>query len=181
MLNPADINPLALPSVPLEDRRQLPTVPCIYFAIDSQGTVQYIGQTKNPRNRWAQHHRHDQLEEMGGVRIAYVHVDVDLLEPVEAALIDWFNPPLNGTLTPNVAPHGNIRCFLSRLMWQHGINQSELAKATGLMPSTISKLRQNRFNQIDVRAAEILCAHFRLTKLDDLFEVIWDNDELPTP
>lgn len=172
--NPSEINPLTLPSVSLEDRRDLPADPCIYFAIDGQGVVQYVGRSVNPRNRWQRHHRRSQLEEMGGVRIAYVHVDADLLEPVEAALIDWFNPPLNGTLTPNLAPHGNIRCSLSRLMWQHGINQSELAKATGLMPATISKLRQNRFERIDVRAVEILCAHFRLRSIGELLEYIHD-------
>lgn len=88
MLNPAEVNPLALPSVPLEDRLQLPTEPCIYFAIDSQNTVQYVGRAKNPRSRWQGHHRRSQLEEMGGVRIAYVQVDAYLLEAVEAALID---------------------------------------------------------------------------------------------
>ena len=36
MIDPATINPIALPSVPLEDRLQLPTKPCICFAIDSQ-------------------------------------------------------------------------------------------------------------------------------------------------
>ncbi len=37
MLDPLTINPLTLPSVPLEFWQQLPETPCIYFAIDSQG------------------------------------------------------------------------------------------------------------------------------------------------
>ncbi len=35
--------PLSQPSPPLSLRSQLPTTPCIYFAIDSQSTVQYMG------------------------------------------------------------------------------------------------------------------------------------------
>ncbi len=45
-INPATIDPLALPSVSLQERSQLPTTPCIYFAIDSQGVVQYIGRVE---------------------------------------------------------------------------------------------------------------------------------------
>lgn len=38
----------SLPSVPLSDRRNIPSIPGIYFAIDSLGVVQYIGRAKNP-------------------------------------------------------------------------------------------------------------------------------------
>ena len=95
MIDPATINPIALPSVPLEDRLQLPTKPCIYFAIDSQDVVQYIGRSINPRHRWKNHHRHNDLESIGGVRIAYLTVDANLLNDVESSLIKWFKPPMN--------------------------------------------------------------------------------------
>jgi hypothetical protein len=36
-INPATIDPLALPSVFLHERSQLPSQPCIYFAIDPDG------------------------------------------------------------------------------------------------------------------------------------------------
>ncbi|MEH1865915.1 MAG: hypothetical protein V7K69_13040 [Nostoc sp.] len=39
VINPATIDPLALPSRSLCERSELPTTPCIYFAIDSQGVV----------------------------------------------------------------------------------------------------------------------------------------------
>ncbi|MBW4422628.1 MAG: GIY-YIG nuclease family protein [Myxacorys californica WJT36-NPBG1] len=54
MIDPQTINPLALPSVPLELRSQLPETPCIYFAINSLGQVQYIGRSANPKRRWGQ-------------------------------------------------------------------------------------------------------------------------------
>jgi len=96
MINPATVDPAALPSVALADRRSLPAEPCIYFAIDGQGVVQYIGRSVNISKRWENHHRYRALSPMQGARIAYMHVDVDLLPQVESALIEWFNPPLNG-------------------------------------------------------------------------------------
>ena len=49
MLDPLTISPPSLPSFALESCHQLPETPCIYFAIDSQGTVQYIGRSINPK------------------------------------------------------------------------------------------------------------------------------------
>lgn len=95
MFNPSTITPAALPSVSLIDRNRLPSKPCIYFAIDAQGVVQYIGRSANPRKRWRQHHCAPALAEMENVRIAYLLIDADLLHNVELALIEWFNPPLN--------------------------------------------------------------------------------------
>jgi len=97
MISPSEINLSTLPSVPLKDRSQLPQSSGIYFAIDSLGTVQYIGRTNNLNQRWTQHHRHYQLSEIGLVRIAYLTADIDLLPSIEAALIQWFNPVLNGS------------------------------------------------------------------------------------
>ncbi|NER99445.1 MAG: GIY-YIG nuclease family protein [Symploca sp. SIO1B1] len=70
MINPTTINPLTLPSVPLSQRSQLPTTPSIYFAIDTQGVVQYIGRSINPRQRWVSHHHFHELSNIGGVKIA---------------------------------------------------------------------------------------------------------------
>ena len=95
MLNPSDIDPLSLPSVALEDRCQLPTEPCIYFAIDSQGTVQYVGQSRNVRLRWAGHSQKQHLKKMDGVRIAYLQVQSNLLKGFEEILIEKYCPPLN--------------------------------------------------------------------------------------
>jgi hypothetical protein len=52
--------------------------------------------SNNPKRRWHGHHHYDQLNEIGGVRVAYLFVDNPaLLRPIESALIAWFNPPLN--------------------------------------------------------------------------------------
>ncbi|BAY35665.1 XRE family transcriptional regulator (plasmid) [Nostoc carneum NIES-2107] len=96
-INPATIDLLALPSVSLQERSQLPSTPCIYFAIDSQGVIQYIGRTVNLQGRWLKHHRYKQLAQSKDVRIAYLSIEPDLLPEVELALIEWFNPQLNQT------------------------------------------------------------------------------------
>jgi len=97
MINPAEVDLSALPSVPLEDRSRLPSEPCIYFAIDAAGVVQYIGRSINPRQRWVQHHRYKDLDDLNDVRIAYLFADADLLPAIERALIAWFKPALNQT------------------------------------------------------------------------------------
>jgi excinuclease UvrABC nuclease subunit len=100
MINPSTIDPLTLPSVPVANRKQLPEVPCIYFAIDASGVVRYIGKTQNLWRRWAYkaHHRLEPLSEMEGVRI---HYDVIGLahskesKELERQLIKRFEPSLN--------------------------------------------------------------------------------------
>lgn len=85
-----------LPSMALASKLQLPKTSCVYMAIDSQGVVQYVGRSTNLLQRWANHHKHDDLTKMEGVRIAYLAVDeTDLLPVIEKALIEWFTPPLN--------------------------------------------------------------------------------------
>lgn len=52
MINPSDICLDTLPWVPLRATNGFPRDPAIYFAIDSQGVVQYVGQTDDVRGRW---------------------------------------------------------------------------------------------------------------------------------
>jgi hypothetical protein len=105
MISPSAIDPLQLPSVALTDRKQLPQIPCIYFAIDPDNVVQYIGRSVNPRQRWQNHHRQAQLI---GCRIAYMPCDAALLDEVETALIEWFSPPLNGAQAPTKIPRAAV-------------------------------------------------------------------------
>lgn len=99
------INPLALPSVSLKQRSQLPTTPCIYFAIDNQGVVHYVGRSINLRKRWVDHHHHrlDQLSELTDVRLAWFEVgEITILPVIEVALIRWFRPVLNGSTKTSI-------------------------------------------------------------------------------
>lgn len=96
MIKPQEINLNDLPCVPLNKKKELPTVAGIYFAIDAQGKVQYIGRTKNLKNRWTRHHRESQLNELTNIKIAYLEIsEISLLSEIERALIKWFKPFLN--------------------------------------------------------------------------------------
>lgn len=113
MINPKALDIKTLPWLPLEEKAAFPKKPAIYFAIDSQETVQYIGRTVNVRQRWENHHKYDALSEIGNVKIAYLFIDtVELLPKIEAALIEWFNPPLNNSLSSfkNTSEKINFTC-----------------------------------------------------------------------
>ena len=108
MLDPSEIDFKKLPSVSIENRRQLPESSCIYFAIDSQDKIQYIGMTVNVKKRWRHHHRFEELEQIGGIRIVYLEVSEPALLPaIELALIKYFSPFLND-LTVLAAAHAAL-------------------------------------------------------------------------
>jgi hypothetical protein len=95
-ITPNSFDITTLPSLCLSRRRELPRISAIYFAIDSLGQVQYIGQSTNLRHRWVSHHRQFQLQAIDSVRIAWLQCDdVLLLTGIEKTLITWFEPPLN--------------------------------------------------------------------------------------
>lgn len=96
MINPSSIDLKSLPWLPLTEKAAFPKQAAIYFAIDSQGCVQYIGRSVNVRARWGNHHKFNQLDAIGNVKIAYLFVDLpELLPQIETALIEYFQPPLN--------------------------------------------------------------------------------------
>ena len=101
MIDIQSIDVHSLPSVALESRSELPNKSAIYFAIDSQNNIQYIGRSVNLKQRWYGHHRLSQFDTIGNIRIAYLFMDEDLLESVEVALIEWFKPLLNNSITGN--------------------------------------------------------------------------------
>lgn len=57
----AQIDPLSLPFVALEDRGTLPEVSGIYFATLQTGEVLYVGKSVCIRQRWLSHHKIDEL------------------------------------------------------------------------------------------------------------------------
>lgn len=112
MITPESIDFSVLPSLCLTRRAELPEAPAIYFAIDSLDQIQYIGRSRNLKQRWASHHRQFELQAIGGIRIAWLQCDdVSLLGEIEAsgiekALIRWFEPPLNRMMNPLVVHSG---------------------------------------------------------------------------
>lgn len=101
----AEIDPLTLPSVAIDTRLLLPSVPFVYFCLNRSGEVLYIGKTLNLQNRWRRHNRITHLTNAGCVKIAWLEIAIELLDEVEVALIRRFDPPLN-----------NHHAFLSKLL-----------------------------------------------------------------
>ncbi len=96
MINPSTLDLKTLPWLPLTEKSAFPKQAAIYFAIDSLGCVQYIGRSVNVRARWGSHHKYSQLDAIGGVKVAYLFVDMpELLPQIETALIEYFQPSLN--------------------------------------------------------------------------------------
>jgi hypothetical protein len=88
---------LALPSLPFVERRRLPRCAAIYFVLNAEGTVLYVGQSINLALRWAAHHRMTKLVEHHAMRIAWLLMDdVSILDAVESACIAYFDPLCNG-------------------------------------------------------------------------------------
>ena len=96
MFAPESFDLSALPRLPLADKRELPNVSAVYFALSSRGRVLYIGRSVDLHERLRKHHRIPLLEALGGVKIAWLEQsNSSALLRLETILIKNFNPPLN--------------------------------------------------------------------------------------
>jgi DNA-binding Xre family transcriptional regulator len=183
MITPESIDFSVLPSLCLTRRSELPEVPAIYFAINSLDQIQYIGRSQNLRQRWLSHHRQFQLQAIDSVRIAWLRCDdVSLLAEIEAALIEWFEPPLNGSIVCAAVTVPGVRrmyCQLAVLMAQKDqrLSQRRLAAELGLSITTINKFYNGRplTARIDPDTVEKICNYFGC-EISDLF-VLHDSVE----
>ncbi|MEA5554278.1 hypothetical protein VB713_25415 [Anabaena cylindrica UHCC 0172] len=94
-----------LPNLPLKKREILPKKSGIYYVIDDQSIIWYIGQAKSLRSRWSgnSHHRIYQLEKQRKkvFTIYYELVNETQLDIIEKQRIEQYNPQLNGTIVKN--------------------------------------------------------------------------------
>ena len=94
-----EINLEGLPYVgcmDIEDRRKLPQDSGIYFLIDEDETVQYIGKANNLQARWLSgHHKMRVVEILKNPRLAYLVVPRDQVDDLEKELIRAYVPPFN--------------------------------------------------------------------------------------
>lgn len=64
-----------------------------------------------------------------------------------------------------------IRCHLSRIMGEHKMKISDVARDTGLNRSTITALYQENAARIEIDAVEKLCVLFNC-QVGDIFEYV---------
>lgn len=174
MINPSSLNLLALPSVALEQRSQLPKTPAVYFCLDADGRILYIGQSSNPQLRWEYHHRQKQLELIDGITIAWLTIEFsELLTEVEAVLINWFNPPFN-FIKPRLAEVLEECRIIEQLRQRVGLTQRQVADALGKTDQTVSNWENGvRALRLTPRETLTLCRVLKCT----LEELASENQE----
>lgn len=98
---------LDLPSVTFEDRSQLPGDPAVYFIVDLNEIIVYIGQADNLRMRWVSHHRAPQM--CAGYRIFWQSAPKTDLVAIEERAIAEYRPVWNGSSVQGEKRHATIR------------------------------------------------------------------------
>lgn len=114
-----------LPSLAFEYRQDLPPVPALYFALNNQREIVYIGETGNLRDRWKSHHRARQMS-TGGYRIHWMEMaDADARAAAERQAIDYFRPLWNRTEIP-VADMKRVEAYINDVARYMEIDPKEL-------------------------------------------------------
>jgi putative transcriptional regulator len=62
-------------------------------------------------------------------------------------------------------------CKLPQLMEVKGVNQKQLATATGLSPTTISKFYRNQLDRFDRNTVLKLCEFFECKSISELIDI----------
>lgn len=150
LLAPEAIDIPALPWLPLAQRSELPEVTAIYFVLDADNVVLYIGRTRSLQQRWVNHHRLQHFLPLADVRIAWLAVaERETLMELERLSIVHFNPPVNGLMPVriprqpiSVPPPTTMADRIVRRREALGFSQRDLADRTGMLPILISRLER---------------------------------------
>ena len=137
-MNFDNFNLLKLPYVNLTQLKNLPTCSAIYFAIDSQDRVLYVGKSLNLAERWkGHHHLHhlQKIDEENSVRIAWIVWTEKDLSIAEKYFIKYYQPLLNGTRVKTV------KTIPSEVILRELLQQIRLLTVViGIQPATKNKL-----------------------------------------
>ncbi|MBE9195104.1 GIY-YIG nuclease family protein [Synechocystis sp. LEGE 06083] len=99
----SQINPAELSAVSVEERDELPEQPGIYFVLNKDDAIQYIGMSINLQKRWYSHHRQSDFDLIEDGKIAFItSLPRHYLQEIESVLIKSFIPKLNIKLKPKV-------------------------------------------------------------------------------
>ena len=88
-LAPELIDLEALPCIPFAERGRLPHVPGIYFVLNAEKELLYIGQARSLSVRWQNHHRHAEFSNLPSLSIAYLLVTEMGFSPPQATPFEW--------------------------------------------------------------------------------------------
>ena len=108
-----------LPSVPLSQKANLDRCSAIYFALDSNNNVLYVGKAINLLFRWRNHHRFEQLSQINRTNLVRLlwwecTLEQQVLTQAEKHFIKVYKPLLNNSIVPTI-PKGDFSIVVSKL------------------------------------------------------------------
>ena len=108
-MNTQLIDPFKLPTIPLSQRKHLPSVCAVYFVLHDNKVV-YVGKATVLRQRWDSHHRIKEFKNLPReVRIAWLICDSpELIDELEKSIIARFQPSMNGSKVEYATPRKTI-------------------------------------------------------------------------
>ncbi len=114
-----------LPSLSFGHRQDLPPIPALYFVLNDQREIAYIGETENLRARWKSHHRARQMS-TGGYRIHWRQIsDTAERADAEQKSIKYFRPLWNRTEVP-ITERKRVGDYIENVARHMGIDPDEL-------------------------------------------------------
>jgi excinuclease UvrABC nuclease subunit len=92
-IDPAQIDLTALPSLSLAQRQTLPRCAALYFVVEPDNTIVYIGRAVSLQQRWKSHRCVHLYAGQPQMRLVWLAVsDPTLLPGIETACIAFFEP-----------------------------------------------------------------------------------------
>lgn len=68
-----------------------------------------------------------------------------------------------------------IKIYLSKLLGEKKMSQAELARRTGIRPSTINEIYWELVERVNLEHIELICKELNC-KIQDLMEVIYESE-----
>lgn len=68
-----------------------------------------------------------------------------------------------------------IKIYLSKLLGEKKMSQAELARRTGIRPSTINEIYWELVDRVNLEHIELICKELNC-KIQDLMEVIYESE-----
>lgn len=144
---PEDISLETLPWLSLDSLKHLPSIPALYFLVDAENCILYIGRSQSLRQRWQAHHvLHKVIDRATSLRLLWYQVETpEILIALEKACLDRWKPVLNGRHI--YGPQGVNDMSLPSTFGQRvryrriqlGWTQEKLASLLGVRQNVISR------------------------------------------
>lgn len=150
-LEKVKINIATLPSMPFTDLVRLPNIRGVYFALDDQGRVLYIGQTVSLTRRWMGHGKLPEISESGCTRIAWLCSSGNLRH-LESVFIRQFKPPLNTERSQRSSGKMMIGEVMLKYRQSKGLGVREVALQIGISHGTLSRVERGEKMEGDTLA-----------------------------